>query len=51
MLSGTNRFKVNGENKMKKLFIIMTLTLMAKVPAISFAGDYWNETPDLNSAF
>jgi hypothetical protein len=21
---------------------------MAIIPAISFAGDYWNETPDLN---
>jgi hypothetical protein len=41
--------KVNkGENKMKKLIIILTLIAMAIIPAISFAGDYWNETPDLN---
>jgi hypothetical protein len=33
---------------MKKLIIILTLISMAIIPAISFAGDYWNETPDLN---
>jgi hypothetical protein len=33
---------------MKKLILIFTLIAMAIIPAISFAGDYWNETPDLN---
>jgi hypothetical protein len=33
---------------MKKLIIILTLIVMAIIPAISFAGDFWSETPDLN---
>jgi hypothetical protein len=33
---------------MKKLIIILTLIAMAIIPAISFAGDFWAETPDLN---
>ncbi len=33
---------------MKKLIIILTLIVMAIIPAISFAGDFWAETPDLN---